>query len=100
LDRRALNQKDVDLAGIEIDQPKPWTAATLSLGWSHGTDVRREMVLPGASAISAGAGCSGLSPARFGGRLRSGSEAGISSVSVKPGRLQRCHSSKASLVSA
>jgi hypothetical protein len=42
--------RDVYLASVEIDQPQLWTAATPRLGWSHSTDVRREIVLPGASA--------------------------------------------------
>ena len=39
-DRRAL--KVVDLARVKIDQPQPWTPATLRLGWSQSTDVRRK----------------------------------------------------------
>jgi hypothetical protein len=51
-DRRAL--EIVDLACVKIDQPQPWTPATLRLGRSHRTDVPRIVLLPGASA---GLGC-------------------------------------------
>jgi hypothetical protein len=46
-DRRAL--EIVDLACVKINQPQPWTPATLRLGWSQRTDIRRILVLPGAS---------------------------------------------------
>jgi hypothetical protein len=42
--------KILELAGVGIDQPLPWTAAALSLGGSHRTDVRRIAILPGAAA--------------------------------------------------
>ena len=41
--------KGRDLARVEIDQPQP-PLATLRLGWSQRTDVRRETVLLRASA--------------------------------------------------
>jgi hypothetical protein len=41
--------KGRDLARVEIDQPQP-PPATLRLGWSQRTDVRRETVLLRASA--------------------------------------------------
>ena len=46
--RRAL--KVVDLARVKINQPQPWTPATLRLNWSQRTDVPRIVLLPGASA--------------------------------------------------
>ena len=42
--------KVVDLAGVKINQPQPWTPTTHRLGWSQGTDVRRVLVLPRSSA--------------------------------------------------
>lgn len=42
--------KILELAGVGIDQPLPWTAAALSLGGSHRTDARRIAILPGAAA--------------------------------------------------
>jgi hypothetical protein len=39
----------VDLASVEINQPQPWTPATLRFGRSHRTDVSRIVLLPGAS---------------------------------------------------
>ena len=47
-DRRAL--EIVDLARVKIDQPQPWTAATRRLSWSQRTDIRRIVLLTGASA--------------------------------------------------
>src|SRR5215207_8380816 len=47
-DRRAL--KVVDLARVKIDEPQPRTAATLCIGRSQRTDIRRVVLLPSASA--------------------------------------------------
>ena len=78
-ERRAL--KVVDLARVKINQPQPWTPATLRLGWSHRTDVRSHSAPPGCVGCSRPCiGCGGLSPARLGGRPRSGSAAAFSCV--------------------
>ena len=41
--------KVLDLASVEINQPQPWTPATLRLGSSQSTDVPRIVLRQGAS---------------------------------------------------
>jgi hypothetical protein len=50
-ERRALEV--VDLARVKINQPQPWTPASLRLVWSHRTDVPHIVPLPARRLISA-----------------------------------------------
>jgi hypothetical protein len=97
-DRRSLEV--VCLARVKIDQSHSWTMPTFRLDWSQSSDVRRIVVLPGAAALSAVyrvwrplAGQGSWPPSQW---FRSRDF----KRSVKAGKLQRCHSSKASLVKA